>query len=193
MAPRTRKAKKNSSSKESGDVPRQEKRRDEDKSIVDSAKKSTAVTRPRKRRCDESKSIVDSPKKICYDKASTSMEKRDKIYCSTIAKSKLKSLRMSPDDDDDSDDFAGFKKDDADDSNNGNKNMEKKLKMKNSKIFYKTKIHGKEIKNEKLNQNGKQKPKKNSKKNEFSWQHSGPQGGLRPHFWIGSLDASGKR
>merc|ERR1712179_287196 len=27
----------------------------------------------------------------------------------------------------------------------------------------------------------------------FSWQHSGPQGGLRPHFWIGSLDASGKR
>ena len=115
MAPRTRKAKKNSSSKESGDVPRQEKRRDEDKSIVDSAKKSTAVTRPRKRRCDESKSIVDSPKKICYDKASTSMEKRDKIYCSTIAKSKLKSLRMSPDDDDDSDDFAGFKKDDADD------------------------------------------------------------------------------
>merc|ERR1712030_206549 len=27
----------------------------------------------------------------------------------------------------------------------------------------------------------------------FSWQHSGTQGGLRPHFWIGSLDASGKR
>ena len=113
MAPRTRKAKNNSSSKKSGDVPRQEKRRDENKSIADSAKKTTAVTRPRKRRCDESESIADSPKKICYNKASTSMEKRDKKYCSTIANSKLKSLRISPDDD--KDDFGGFNKDDADD------------------------------------------------------------------------------
>ena len=113
MAPRTRKAKNNSSSKKSGDVPRQEKRRDENKSIADSAKKTTAVTRPRKRRCDESESIADSPKKICYNKASTSMEKRDKKYCSTIANSKLKSLRISPDDDED--DFGGFNKDDADD------------------------------------------------------------------------------
>ena len=65
MAPRTRRAKNNSISKKSGAVPRQEKRRDENKSIADSAKKTTAVTRPRKRRCNESESIADSPKKLC--------------------------------------------------------------------------------------------------------------------------------
>ena len=80
------------------------------------SKKTTTVPRQEKRRCDENKTIADSPKKICYNKSSSSMEKRDKQYCTTIEKSKLKSLRVSPDDEDDEDDFGGFNKDDADDN-----------------------------------------------------------------------------
>ena len=80
------------------------------------SKKTTAVPRQEKRRCDENETIADSPKKICYNKSSTSMEKRDKEYCTTIAKSKLKSLRVSPIKEDDEDDFCGFNKDDAEDN-----------------------------------------------------------------------------
>merc|ERR1711895_50523 len=94
--------------------PRQEKRHDENKSITDSAKKTRAVARPRKRRCNESESIADSPKKPCYNKASTSMEKRDKKYCSTIANSKLQSIRITPDESED--DFNGFIEGDADEN-----------------------------------------------------------------------------
>ena len=93
MARHTRRTINNAISKKSGAVPRQEKTHDENKSITDSAKKTKAVARPRKRRCNESESIADSPKKPC-----TSMKKRDKKYCSTIANSeKLQSIRITPD------------------------------------------------------------------------------------------------
>ena len=109
MARHTRRNINNALSKKNGAVPRQEKTQDENKSITNSAKKTKAVARPRKRRCNESESIADSPKKPC-----TSMKKRDKKYCSTIANSKLQSIRITPDES--KDDFNGFIEGDADEN-----------------------------------------------------------------------------
>ena len=110
MARHTGRNKNNARSKKNGTVPRQEKRQDENKSITNSAKKTETVARPRKRRCNESENIANSPKKPC-----TSMKKRDKKYCSTIANSeKLKSIRITPDESED--DFNGFIEGDADEN-----------------------------------------------------------------------------
>ena len=105
--PRNHNTTKTSISKKSGNVTSQEKRHNDTENIADSASKSTVVTRPRKRRCTERKNIADSPKKLQYDEDSSSMEKRDKNYCSTIANAKFKPLRLIPDDDEN--DFCGFK------------------------------------------------------------------------------------
>ena len=82
------------------------KKDNDTENMADSASKSTVLTRPRKRRCTERKNLTDSPKRLEYDENSSSIEKRDKSYCSSIANAKFKPLIVIPDDD--KNDFCGF-------------------------------------------------------------------------------------
>ena len=97
--------KKTSISQKSENSTDQEKRHNNTEKMTDSASKTTVLTSPRKRRCTERQNLTDSPKRLEYDENSSSIEKRDKSYCSSIANAKFKPLITNPDD---KNDFCGF-------------------------------------------------------------------------------------